>query len=444
MLNKLKRKFVWINMGLVSVVLLLFFSLNCFNTYHQEQEDVDRALDMAITDTFSDKPAVDQIGRPLQEGTRRTPEPDGGRNEKPFSYAAVVVLAAETESGQEILRIDNRNASMEDATRKEAVSMALERDEPKGRLSELGLFYMKQESAEGTKIAFVDTAHFDALMEQVVITALVLFLLAVAALFFVSVLLAKIAVAPVKKAWDQQSRFVADASHELKTPLTVILANHEIILSSMEGEGSKEKKWLESAQAEAIHMKALIDDLLFLARSDEEAEGRQLVKSKVSLSELVMEVSLQFEPVMFEAGVSFDTDIADEVFMECDVTQIRQLLHILMDNAVKYTGKHGHVFASLQRISGNIRLSVANTGEPVKEEELDSLFERFYRSDQARTREGGYGLGLCIAKSIVQNHAGTIKASSGVLRYLEDFKALPGQFHLEQKDATGTLFTVIF
>lgn len=431
-------------MGLVSVVLLLFFSLNCFNTYHQEQEDVDRALDMAITDTFSDKPAVDQIGRPPQEGTRRTPEPDGGRTEKPFSYAAVVVLAAETESGQEILRIDNRNASMEDATRKEAVSMALERDEPKGRLSELGLFYMKQESVEGTKIAFVDTAHFDALMEQVAITALVLFLLAVAALFFVSVLLAKIAVAPVKKAWDQQRRFVADASHELKTPLTVILANHEIILSSMEGEGSKERKWLESAQAEAIHMKALIDDLLFLARSDEEAEGRQLVKSKVSLSELVTEVSLQFEPVMFEAGVSFDTDIADEVFMECDVTQIRQLLHILMDNAVKYTGKHGHVFASLQRISGNIRLSVANTGEPVKEEELDSLFERFYRSDQTRAREGGYGLGLCIAKSIVQNHAGTIKASSGVLRYLEDFKALPGQFHLEQKDATGTIVTVIF
>lgn len=431
-------------MCLVSVVLLLFFFLGCFNTYHQEKEDVSRALDMAITDTFSEKPAIGQIGLPPQEEMRRAPEKAGSHTEKPFSYAAVVVLAAETESGQEILRIDNRNAFMEEVTRKEAVSMAWERDESQGRLSELGLFYMKQESAEGMKIAFVDTAHFDALMEQAVVTALVLFLLAAAALFLISMLFAKTAVAPVKKAWDQQRRFVADASHELKTPLTVILANHEIILSSMEDESSKQKKWLESAQAEAIHMKALIDDLLFLARSDEEAECRQLEKSMVSLSELVMDVSLQFEPVMFEAGVSFDADIADDIFMECDVIQIRQLLHVLMDNAVKYTGKEGRVLVNLQRSSGKIRLSVANTGEPVKAEDLDSLFERFYRSDQARTREGGYGLGLCIAKNIVQNHEGTIKASSGILCHLEDFKALSGQLRLEQKDATGTMFTVTF
>jgi signal transduction histidine kinase len=230
---------------------------------------------------------------------------------------------------------------------------------------------------------------------------------------------------PVAKAWAQQQQFVADASHELKTPLTAILATNNILLSNPEYTIGEQRKWIENSQAEANHMKDLINNMLFLAKSEDEKV--QLMMSELSLSDIVTDTTLQFEPVAFENGTLIDSNIEGAITIQGDLTQMRQLVHILIDNACKYAGENGLVTVTLMRAPGTIRLEVNNTGTPIPNEDLPHIFERFYRSDKARTQQnqsGGYGLGLAIAKSIADRHKAQISAASS--------------------EADGTTFSVVF
>ncbi len=297
---------------------------------------------------------------------------------------------------------------------------------------------MKPENLEYIEEVLEDSEYIEQLKSEIIINSILIFTMGLAVTFLISTLLSNVAVKPVKEAWEQQKRFIADASHELKTPLTVILANNEILLSGIaDGDPEKQKKWIHNSQEEAEHMKKLIDDLLFLARSDEDIDGRRLIKSTCDFDELVTGAVLQFEPVMFEAGVSIHTDIAENLRMDCDETQMKQLMHILLDNAVKYAGSHGEIFVGLKKSGSRLKLTVANTGEPVSDEDLKHIFERFYRSDKARTRGNGYGLGLSIAYTIAESHGGSLKAGSGLLSGMD----LPGWNISEEK--TGTVITAI-
>ena len=295
---------------------------------------------------------------------------------------------------------------------------------------------MKPEDFEEVQDMLADSEYLTQLKSEIIINSVLIFIMGIAVTFLISMLLSNVAVKPVKTAWEQQKRFVADASHELKTPLTVILANNEILLSGMaDGDYEKQKKWIRSSQEEAEHMKTLIDDLLFLARSDEDAHGRQLIKSTCAFDELVTGAVLQFEPVMFEAGVALHTAIAKNIKMECDEIQMKQLIHILLDNAVKYAGEKGEMFVGLKKSGSKLKLTVANTGEPVADEDLKHIFERFYRSDKARTRGSGYGLGLSIAYTIAESHGGSLRAESGLLADMDT-----SGWDI-QNEKTGTMIT---
>ena len=179
-------------------------------------------------------------------------------------------------------------------------------------------------------------------------------------------------------------------------------------------------------------MKRLVEDLLFLAKSDEESAHRELSKESISLSDVAAGVALQFEPMIFEAGAQLQMEIKNDIYMKADATQIRQLVHILLDNAVKYAAPvddKSRIVLKLSEEGGKISLSVANTGERLSDEDMEHIFERFYRSDKARTSEGGFGLGLSIAKTIAEKHNGHIKAQSGEIAELQ---------------SAGTKFTVVF
>ena len=216
-------------------------------------------------------------------------------------------------------------------------------------------------------------------------------------------------------------QFVADASHELKTPLTVILANAGILLAHSGDMADGQRKWVEYIQAEAQRMKSLVEDLLFLARSDDRRSPLRL--QTVSFSDLAWEALLPFESVAFEAGVALDSQITPDLELLGDPEQLRRLVAILVDNAVKYAGPRGSASLILRPQGDEAVLSVHNTGEPIPPEHLPRLFERFYRTDSDRARsQGGYGLGLSIAKSIVDGHRGRISVSSSAI--------------------SGTLFTV--
>ena len=228
-------------------------------------------------------------------------------------------------------------------------------------------------------------------------------------IFLISFLLSSFAVKPVKSAWEQQKQFVADASHELKTPLTVILANNNIMMSHTNSTVKDEKQWLESTEEEAQHMKSLIDQMLFLAKSD--AGETNVEMSEVDFSEIVEGTSLNFEPVAFEKGVMIDPQIDSEVTLIGNATQLNQLSHILIDNAVKYSEENSTVTIKLKKHSDGVEFSVNNFGSVISEDDLEHIFDRFYRAEKSRTTKG-YGLGLSIAKKIVESTNGKLTVQS--------------------------------
>lgn len=209
---------------------------------------------------------------------------------------------------------------------------------------------------------------------------------------------------------EARRRFVSDASHELKTPLTVLLADADILLAHGEDTVESQRKWVEAIREEGLRMKGLVQDLLYLARGD--AGQRAAARETVSLSDAVERCVLAFEPVAFEAGLTLDSDTAPNLSVTGDGEELRRLCAILLDNACKYGQQGGQITVTLKGGERAV-LTVHNTGEPIPPEAQAHLFERFYRADAARSREtGGYGLGLSIAAAIVEGHRGKITVHS--------------------------------
>ena len=227
--------------------------------------------------------------------------------------------------------------------------------------------------------------------------------------FAISMLLARWAVKPVEKAWHQQRQFVSDASHELKTPLTVITSNAELLQNPQFDEESKER-FADNILTVSHQMRNLVEGMLELARGDKE----QTVKSfeATNLSELVEDALLPFEPVFFENGLILESNIATDIRVNGNREQLRQALDILLDNAAKYSEK-GIVHVGLERQGrGHCLLTVANPGSPIPQTEAERIFERFYRIDSARSEPGSFGLGLPIAQTIIDAHKGRIWVQS--------------------------------
>ena len=225
---------------------------------------------------------------------------------------------------------------------------------------------------------------------------------------------------PVEETFDKQKEFIADASHELKTPLSVIIASSEALERN-----PKEKKWLDNIttfkdaiffeeifdniKTESSRMNNLIIDLLDLAKMEKD-ENMQLIDGNLSRT---VELSvLTFEVKAFEKNIKLDYKIEDNIMLKMNENNIKQVIEILLDNAIKHSKQKGHVKVNLNK-SSDIILTVSNEGEAIPKEEEEKIFERFYRVDKARNRnDNHYGLGLAIAKNIIEKHHGKISASS--------------------------------
>ena len=269
--------------------------------------------------------------------------------------------------------------------------------------------YAHDDFQEETKIIFTENSSvYNAFFNTLIISAL-LFLASMVVIALISLWLSGFAVKPVKKAWQQQKQFVADASHELKTPLTVILANNNIMMTHKNNKVSEETQWLESTEEEAQHMKQLIDQMLFLAKSD--AGNNNIQFSDVDISEIIEGTVLNFEPVAFEREILIQTDIDPEVTVHGSSMQLKQLAHILIDNAVKYSSDKSDITIKLKKSGEQITFTVNNFGNEIPPEELEHIFDRFYRAEKSRTTKG-YGLGLSIAQNIVESMNGKLTAES--------------------------------
>ncbi|MBR2431720.1 MAG: HAMP domain-containing histidine kinase, partial [Clostridia bacterium] len=251
-------------------------------------------------------------------------------------------------------------------------------------------------------VVFVDgSMSRSSLMQSMTIAGFVL--LGCAALVLILIfLLSKKAVKPIAESYEKQKQFITDANHELKTPLTLILANLDIAEAEL-----GQNEWLDDIRAEGHRMTELVGQLVALSRMDE--EGRSLNFTEVTFGELVADIAREFEPLAKERGKALVSNVDKEIFCFGDEALLHRLVGILMDNAIKYCDQGGEITVNLHR-GRRIILTVENTYEAVGELELNRLFDRFYRADNARKFTGGYGVGLSMAKAIVEKHNGEIAA----------------------------------
>ena len=287
-------------------------------------------------------------------------------------------------------------------------------EEDEGYLERYNLFYARQLLEDRAVVAFStgNAAKMFAPFETVFSTVgAALFLL----LSVFGVVLINYIFRPTKKLWELQERFIADASHELKSPLSIIVANSDILLNNPQKTVDEQRQWIEGIRDEAIDMLDVTQDMLQLASLDD-SRGKKLETATVSLSEVVERAVLQFEGTAFERGVALKSNIEQAVSVEGVYSQLNQLVNTLIDNACKYADEGTTVTVTLCCEGANALFAVHNWGNAIDEKDLPFLFERFYRTDVSRHRsENGvqsFGLGLAIARSIVENHHGDITVSS--------------------------------
>jgi signal transduction histidine kinase len=404
MIQKLRWQFVLIIMSVVTVLLAAALITLLTSTSGKMARDTQLALRNAVSRTQT-LPYPGMIPGLL---------PDSGHEGVPEMARVgprVQTISVLTDADGSIIFTENRIFSIADEEVPDIVALALAGGEAQGQLHAYSLRYLVEASQDGqTVLAFADVSMEKEVVSGLLGSAALIGGMTLLLFFGIAILLSRWVVRPVEQAWNSQRQFVADASHELKTPLTVVLSNVEMLADDPSFVDVKTRSRLENILEEAKRMRTLVSDLLTLARSD--IAGKTKSYEKVDLGAVVRNSLLMFETVYFDAGMRLDEQIEQGLYIRGDKNRLCQMVEILLDNAAKYTLPGGQITVRLSATGkGEVLLTVANESETIPKPELTSIFQRFYRLDKARSG-GGYGLGLAIADSIVREHGGRIWAVS--------------------------------
>nr|WP_326184117.1 HAMP domain-containing sensor histidine kinase [uncultured Oscillibacter sp.] len=396
MIRKLRLKFVAICMALVTAVLAaVFFSV--FFAMRQNVQELSRQLLYRV---------AQESGYALG-GQPSVGISIGGDQTILLPYFTVNVYPSDGTYFADVT--GGTYANLDDSEELTAILQdCLGQGADEGVIQSYRLRYLRQDRGLYIRLAFVDMSMERAVLQEMMGSYLVIGAAALLLLLGVSILLSWWATRPVEKAWGQQRQFLSDASHELKTPLTVILSNAELLETARLSD--RPARWADNILSEAQRMKSLVEEMLTLARADNMV--RTAVLTEASLSDVAMDCALAFEPVAFEAGKPLEYRIAEDVTVLGDRDKLRQMASVLLDNAIKYGADGGVITLTLEKTDRQARLTVSNPGEPIPAEQLSHLFERFYRADASRGEKSGFGLGLPIARTITEEHKGALKAES--------------------------------
>ncbi len=426
MIKKLRIRLIAASMAALFLVLAVVMGSITYMNYRRVTSDADRTLSILVSNN-GDFPAEMRL-RPGFPGRNAGPADDSGREEPvPGEPEESPELAFESryfsvviDGDGDVVSCDTEEiAAVDTDTAIEYARTVLSSGKTSGYREQYR--YMTGDTAEGTLIVFLDCQRDLRTVRNFLFTGIGVSLLGMAAVLLLLILFSGRIVKPVSDSYEKQKRFITDAGHELKTPLTVINADAEII-----GMDTGENEWLEDIKNQTDRLASLTNDLIYLSRMEEESNKLQMID--MPLSDIVEETAKSFSALALTQEKTFECDIMPMITMHGDDNSIRQLVSILLDNALKYSEKGGTIRLILDRHSRTIRLSVYNTAEYVSRDELPHLFDRFYRADESRNSQtGGHGLGLSIASAIVSSHKGKISASTEDERSLTVTVQFPGQ-----------------
>ena len=394
MIKKLRWKFVLVMTAFSMAVLclVLFFSFATMkNNIEQENEKT-----------------LKQIAEMQQVSIMGLPRFQTDNIRVPYFMVDVSQNGMVSNLQSNYMRMD---AQIDEELLLDLVANALQQKENMGVLAGEDLRFYRKAKIGGWRLVYLDMTMENNMIRNLSGNMLLIGLGSFVGIFFLSMGLAYWITKPVERAWNQQRQFVADASHELKTPLTVILSNTDMLLNQCTEADEHSEKRLGNIRAESIRMKGLVEDMLDLARSDAGRLKQQL--APVSVSDTVMDAVLLFEALVFERQKELQYQIEENLSVLGSGDRLKQLVEILLDNAMKYSPEQGCIWVKLEKNTAKtLRLMVANTGDTMTPEQCRRIFERFYRTDPARQNNGGYGLGLSIASSIVSEMGGKIWCES--------------------------------
>jgi len=392
-MEKLHNKIFYLIYGLLTIVLVSVLFISSYRTYNIEYKEIDNILQ--------------HVGEKVRPNNDMPPaKPDGeeplefqDNRERIFVDATVYTVTLDSDMNP--TNIKNNNASNESSITTDEVKELLTNKKGVNNLYISKYAYSINKEKNTMYIIDISSTN-NKLRSDLIISIIILFISEI----IIVILTKKITdwiTKPVEESFNKQKEFITDASHELKTPLAVITSNIDMI------EGKKEdKKWIDNIKNESDRMNKLIINLLDLAKLEND---NNITLSTINLSKVLEKTILPFEGIMYEKNIKLTYNIDDNIEYLCNEEQIKELIVILIDNAIKHS--KGKVIANLKKEKKNIILEITNNGDPIPKGEEEKIFERFYKVDKSRNRkDNNYGIGLAIAKSITEKNNGEIKAES--------------------------------
>ena len=382
MIKKAQLKFVCIVMSILLGVFAVIFGTSYYFSYNQTLSNIEHSLDGTVASYYL---------------------PNGMSKHADTIIALVDKNHVNNTYSIKKLTIDEQAFSQKNA--ENIVFTAINRVHKSGKIDNVFYKIYNENTTSSLIVVAIDCADvlmlFSRNISRVFFTLLIIYFL----LLFLVMKLSWAVLKPLRDTIDKQREFVSNASHELKTPISIISANADVLSADTDN------KWIDNIKSQTERMSVLVEDMLSLAKID---EGQKKLKvEKFNLSNEVLENALPFDAVAFEKGKTLNIDIQPDITYNGDRDSVKQIVNILLDNAVKHADKNGEITLTLKKDGNKTIITFFNTGSQIPEENADKIFERFYRGDSSRSREsGGSGLGLAIAKSIADTNKWKISAVS--------------------------------
>lgn len=441
MLKEYKKKFILSNLLLVGTVLLIMNTIIFVYSYHSNIDELRIMMSQklepydAIRDMLKNNPPANESGN---EENTAPPSPIGGKegavppNEAPEDKEA---LKQPPPNSKDIKYDKNPKKDFEKYNKsiyvffynpsEEKVSVISD-SQPEYNLSEIaktiysskdyfgkvkgsGLYYFKQETKNDVKIAIAPKSFIGYKMAELSAVLIFVFMCTMMLFYFVSRHIASIAIKPLEESIMREKQFITDVSHDLKTPVTAILANSDILSKNKDLYVHEVYKWIEGTKQAALNMKTLTEEMLVLFKTENE---KDICFTKINFSDIAEKNALFMESLAYEKNISYEVDIEKNIFVNANEEYINRIVSSLTENALKYEKPNGSITVSLVRSGKKAVFCITNKNTVIEKDDLEHIFERFYRSDKSRRSGEGHGLGLAIVKNLVEKINGKISAQS--------------------------------